>query len=104
MRKTIFVFFILLGAAVGVFAAGNEGIGLEVIFGGFCAMVGAIIGGVLAGYGRRSPRSTREFKQVDLLSDEQDKRVRNFWLDQGRLNPSPGLPHADDLDPFSHEP
>ena len=104
MRKTIFVFFILLGAAVGVIAAGNEGIGLQVIFGGFCALVGAVIGGVVTGIGQRRPGHAARFDDQDGFEEAVTKQVKNYWLDQGRLNESPGLPQAEDLDPIRHQP
>ena len=53
MRKTIFVLFILLGSAVGVFAALNESVGLKILLGSIGAVAGAAIGGALAGIGRR---------------------------------------------------
>ncbi|MDD5332872.1 MAG: hypothetical protein PHS32_03925 [Rhodoferax sp.] len=100
MRKTIFVFFILLGAAVGAFTALNEGIGLKLLSGGIGSLVGAIVGGAIAGIGRRHSRHPAHFDSDGLL----DEQANNYWLDRGRLTAAPGLPQADDLDPFSHEP
>ncbi len=47
MRKTLFVIFILLGSAVGVFAALNESVGLKILLGNIGAVAGAAIGGAL---------------------------------------------------------
>lgn len=104
MRKTLFVVFILLGSAVGAFAAINESTGLKIVLGGIGAVAGAAIGGALAGIGRRRSRPHAQFNETDGLTAVQDQQARNYWLDRGRLTASPGLPHPDDNDPHGHEP
>ena len=104
MRKTIFVIFILLGSAAGVFFALNESKGLKMIQGCIGAVVGAAVGGALAGISRRRSRSNAQFNETDGLAAIQEEQARNYWLDRGRLTASPGLPHPDDNDPHSHEP
>lgn len=104
MRKTIFVLFILLGSSVGVFAALNESIGFKIVQGSIGAVVAAAVGGAFAGIGRRRSRSSAQFNETDGLAAIQEERVRNYWLDRGRLTAAPGLPHPDDNDPHSHEP
>ncbi|MDO8775935.1 MAG: hypothetical protein Q7K57_45965 [Burkholderiaceae bacterium] len=103
MRKTIFVIFILLGFAVGVFSAINESVGLKILLGGIGAVAGAAIGGALAAIGCRRGLSHTQFNEADGLVAVQDEQARNYWLDRGRLTSSPGLPHPDDNDPRSHE-
>lgn len=104
MLKTIFVIFILLGSAAGVFAARSESTGLKIVQGSIGAVVGAAIGGALAGIGRRRSRSHAQFNETGGLMAVQDEQVRNHWLDRGRLTAAPGLPYPDDNDPHSHEP
>ena len=104
MRKTVFIFFILLGSTAGVFAALGEGPGLKIILGSIGAVAGIAIGGAFAGIGRRRHRSMADFEDKDGFMAIQDERARNYWLDQGRLTASPGLPHPDDNGPHSPEP
>lgn len=105
MRKNIlFVIFILLGSAVGVFAALNESVGLKIVLGSIGAVAGAAFGGSLAGIGRRRGRPHAQFNETDELAAVRDDPARNYWLDRGRLTSSPGLPHPDDNDPNIHEP
>lgn len=104
MRKTLFVIFILLGAAAGVVVALNESIGLKIVLGGIGAVAGTAVGGALAGIGRRRHRPMVHFGDMNGFTTEQEYQIRNYWLDRGRLTASPGLPHPDDNDPHSHEP
>lgn len=101
MRTVIFIGFIVLGAAFGAAAGLGEGVGLKLLFGGIGAIAGAAIGGALAGVGRR--RRQYEVAETGGLTDSQNARRKNYWLDRGRLTSSPGLPHLDDLDPHSRE-
>lgn len=102
MRKSIFIGFIALGAAIGVAAGLGEDIGLKLLFGCIGAITGAAVGGALAGIGRRRPES--EETDTQGLTESQNARRKNYWLDRGRLTSSPGSPHLDDLDPHSREP
>lgn len=102
MKKAIFIGFIVLGGAVGLAAGLGEGIGLKVLFGCIGVIVGTAIGGALAGIGQR--QREREEADVQGLTEFQNARRKNYWLDRGRLTSSPGLPHLDDLDPRSREP
>ncbi|WP_157979386.1 hypothetical protein [Rhodoferax ferrireducens] len=102
MCKSVFVFFILLGAALGMFVALNESIGLKIVLGSIGAVVGTAVGGSLAGIGRRRHRPMVHFDDTNGFTTEQENQIRNYWLDRGRLTASPGLPHPDDNDPHSH--
>lgn len=104
MRKAVFIFFILLGSAAGVFAALGDGPGLQIILGSIGAVAGTAIGGALTGIGRQRHRPMTDVDDKDELMAIQDEQARNYWLDQGRLTASPGLPHPDDNDPHSPEP
>lgn len=104
MRKTLFVIFILLGFAVGVFTALSESTGLKILLGCIGAVAGVVIGCALTGIGGRRSRSHAQFDETDGLAAVQDEQARNYWLDRGRLTSSPGLPHRDDNDPHGHEP
>ena len=94
MRKSVFIFFILLGLAVGMLTAHGEGSGLKIVFGTIGAVAGAAIGGALAGFTRQHRRSITDFDK-DGFTTVQDEQARNYWLDRGRLTASPGLPHPD---------
>ena len=102
MRKAIFIGFIVLGAAMGMLVGLGEGIGLKLVFGCIGAVAGTAIGGALAGIGRR--RLETQETEAHGLTDSQNARRKNYWLDRGRLTSSPGLPHLDDSDPQSREP
>lgn len=104
MRKTVFIFFILLGSAAGVLAALGEGTGLKLILGSIGAVAGAVIGGALSGIGHRRHRPVTDCDDKDGFTAIQDEQTRNYWLDQGRLTASPGLPHPDDNDPHGPKP
>ena len=102
MRKIVFIGFIVLGAAIGTAAGLRDGVGLGLLFGCIGAITGTAIGGAFGGIGRRQRES--EEAGVQGLTDSQNARRKNYWLDRGRLSSSPGLPHLDDLDPRSREP
>lgn len=104
MRKLIFIGFIVLGAAMGMFAALEEGNGLKVVFACVGSIVGAAVGGALSQIGRQRGRSMIHDDGTDGLVAVQDEQARNYWLDRGRPTASPGLPHAEDSDPHSREP
>lgn len=104
MRKTVFLFFVLLGAAAGVFGVLYESVGLKIVLGSIGAVAGTAVGGALSGIARRRHRPTVNFDNADGLADVQKEHIRNYWLDRGRVTASPGLPHPDDNDPHSHEP
>jgi hypothetical protein len=101
MRKAIFIGFIAVGAVLGVAAGLGEGFGLKLVFGCIGAVAGAAIGGALAGIGRH--RLANQETDAHGLSDVQNARRNNYWLDRGRLTSSPGMPHPDDNDPHSRE-
>ena len=102
MRKFIFIFLVLAGAAAGVLAAQNESSGLAFVLGSIGAVVGAAIGGAVTGAG--SHRRESSVGDQDAFLEMSNDQSRHFWLDRGRLSDAPGLPHADDLDPHSLEP
>lgn len=102
MGKAIFIGFIVLGAAMGVLAGLGENIGLKLVLGCVGGVAGAAIGGALAEIGCH--RLGNQETGVHGLTDSQNARRKNYWLDRGRLTSLPGLPHPDDLDPHSREP
>ena len=102
VRATILIAFVALGAAAGAVAALDEGWGLKVVFGCIGAVAGTAIGGAFAGIGLH--RSAGREADARGLTDSQNARRKNYWLDRGRLTGSPGLPHPDDSDPRSREP
>lgn len=102
MRKAILIGFVVLGAAAGTVGALAEGWGLKAVFGCIGAVAGAAVGGAVAGIGRH--RAAGREADARGLTDSQNARRKNYWLDRGRLTASPGLPHLDDSDPHSSEP
>jgi hypothetical protein len=102
VRATILIAFVALGATAGAVAALDEGWGLKVVFGCIGAVAGTAIGGAFAGIGLH--RSAGREADARGLTDSQNARRKNYWLDRGRLTASPGLPHPDDSDPHSREP
>ena len=81
MRKSVFIFFILLGSATGVFAALEESPGQILVLGSIGAIAGAVIGGALSGLSRQHRRSMTDFEMKDGLTLVQDEQAHNYWLD-----------------------
>jgi len=102
MRKFIFIGFIVLGAALGLFAAMNESVGVQVVIAAVGTVAGVAIGGALSGVGRRR-RAMDVSPMVDSPETTED-RVSNYWLDHGRLTAAPGLPDPDETDQISLKP
>ena len=104
MRKTIFIRFIVLGAALGLFSAMTESLGVQIVMGGVGSIAGAAIGGGLAGIGRRKQRGrSQSDDEAIALETAQEEQVKNYWLDRGRLTAAPGLPNPDDTDPHRRQ-
>jgi hypothetical protein len=104
MRKVVFIFFVVGGAAAGVLAAIGQSAGVKLVLGIIGAVAGAAIGGAIAGIGRRSSTPPVLDDRAYDPMQTQDERDRNYWLERGRLTASPGLPNPNDSDPHSHEP
>lgn len=104
MRKVIFIGFIVIGVALGLFAANTESIGVQIVMGGVGAVAGAAIGGGLAGIGKRRQHGRpRVDEEASALESAQEDQVKNYWLDRGRLTAAPGLPNPDDTDPHRRQ-
>jgi hypothetical protein len=102
MRQTIFIGFVLLGAALGLLSAKNESFGVQIVMATVGAVAGVAIGGALSRIGRR-----RRAKNVSPMADSAETtedRVSNYWLDHGRLTAAPGLPDPDETDQISLKP
>ena len=103
MRKIIFIGFIVLGAALGLFSAMTESIGVQIVMGSVGVVAGAAIGGGLAGIGRRRQRGPAQTDEEPIALDGAEEQVKNYWLDRGRLTAAPGLPNPDDTDPHRRQ-
>lgn len=104
MRKTIFIGFIVLGAALGLFCAMTDSIGVQIVMGSVGAVAGVAIGGALAGIGRRGQLGRpQQEEEATALESAQEEQVKNYWLDRGRLTAAPGLPNPDDTDPHRRQ-
>lgn len=104
MRKAIFIGFTMLGAALGLFSAMTESIGVQIVMSSVGAVAGAAIGGGLASIRRRPQRGRiRNDEEPTSLERAQEEQVKNYWLDRGRLTAAPGLPNPDDTDPHRRQ-
>ena len=103
MRRAIFILFVAFGAGLGLIASLDDALGLKVVMMCIGALAGTAIGGAISMHGRTpGGRSSIDDDSTGLGTLEAD-RMSNHWLDRGRPTASPGLPHADDTDPFSPE-
>ena len=102
MRKVVFIGFMVLGAALGLFSAIGESVGVQAVMAAVGGVAGVAIGGALSRVGRHH-RATSVAPMVDV-PDATDDRVSNYWLDHGRLTAAPGLPDPDQTDQISLKP
>jgi Na+/glutamate symporter len=102
VRKLVFIGFIVLGAALGLFSAMNERVGVQVVMAAVGAVAGVAIGGGLSRVGRRRPAMNAS-PMADSPEATEDQ-VSNYWLDHGRLTAAPGLPDPDETDQISLKP
>lgn len=102
MRKVIFIGFILLGAALGLFSAMNQSFGVRIVMATMGAVAGAAVGGALSRAGRR--RRALDDSPMAASSEATEDRVSNYWLDHGRLTAAPGLPDPNETDQISLKP
>jgi hypothetical protein len=100
MRKSIFIGFTLLGAALGLFSSMGESVGVQVVMASVGAVVGIAVGGALSRLRRRASYAS---PMIDS-SEASEDRVTNYWLDHGRLTAAPGLPDPDETDQISLKP
>ncbi|MDZ7855950.1 hypothetical protein [Sphaerotilus sp.] len=83
MRKLIFISFIVLGAAVGLFSALHDDWGVKAVMMTIGAVVGTVLGGALTGMGRRS-RARRSVEPEDAFDGTPLEELdRNYWRDKG---------------------
>ena len=101
MRKLILIFFILLGAAIGLLASMNGGIALRIVKACVGALFGTAIGGALSRRGRQTSVAPVGDDGLNGHDSPDNQRMSNYWLDRGRPTAAPGLPHPEDADPFS---
>lgn len=102
MRKAIFIGFIMLGAALGMFAALDGGWGLRIVMTLFGALVGTAIGGGLSrlGSGRRLIRF--DGRAIPGLGTSSEDLAANYWRDKGHppfTKPSSAEPDRHMFDP-----
>ena len=102
MRKTILIGFVVVGAALGLFSAMDESVGVQVVLATVGTVAGAAIGGALSRIGRRRP-AMQLSPMANSIETTEDK-VSNYWLDHGRLTAAPGLPDPDETDQVSLKP
>ena len=84
MRKLVFISFIVLGAAVGLFSALQDNWGVKAVMMTIGSVVGIVLGGALTSTGRRS-RSPQTFESDDAYGQgtTAKDRDRNYWRDKG---------------------
>lgn len=103
MRKLIFVSFIVLGAAVGLFSSMHDDWGVKAVMMTIGAVVGTVLGGALTSIGGRS-RSRQSFESDDSFGQgtTANDRDRNYWRDKGHppfMKPSNAEPDHHMFDP-----
>lgn len=104
MRRTIFIIFVLLGAAVGMLATLNDGWGLKGVMIAIGAVAGAVFGGVLTKIGTRSVTRDPSLA-LDAAYGQgtaSEDRDRNYWRDKGHppfMRPSNSEPDRHMFDP-----
>ena len=77
MRKVVFIFFIVLGVAVGLFASLNGELGLKIVMMGLGALFGTAIGGSVYSRGRRASRSMLLADSATGLGDPESEKMKN---------------------------
>lgn len=102
MRKAIFIGFMVLGAALGLFSTMHESFGVQVLMAAVGVVAGIAIGGALSKVGLR--RRAMHVSPTDESTEAQEERISNYWLDHGRLTAAPGLPDPDETDQISLKP
>ena len=103
MRRLIFITFIVLGAAVGLFSALHDDWGVKIVMMTIGAVVGAVLGGALTITGRRS-RSPQAYESDDAYGQGTTAKDldRNYWRDKGHppfMKPSNADPDHRMFDP-----
>ena len=83
MRKAIFTFFTVIGAAVGVFSALDGDWGLRVVMMTLGAVVGIVIGGGLARMGRKAKLTWKDENVIPGLGTTTEDLAANYWRDKG---------------------
>ena len=99
VRRLIFIAFIMLGAAVGLFSALHDDWGVKIVMMTIGSIVGAVLGGALTMTGRRS-RSPQAFESDDAYGQGTTvrDRDRNYWRDKGH----PPFMKPSNADPDHH--
>lgn len=102
MRKLIFIGFIVLGAALGLFSALDGDAGLRMVMTLFGALVGTAIGGAVSrvGGGRRS--TLPGAAEIPGLGTSSEDLAANYWRDKGHppfMKPSSAEPDRHMFDP-----
>lgn len=83
MRKLIFISFIVLGAAVGLFSSLHDDLSVKIVMMTIGALVGTVFGGTLASIGRQT-RARGRIEPEDAIDDTPlDELERNYWRDKG---------------------
>ena len=83
MRKTIFIFFVLLGAGAGLLASLNGDIGLQVVMAMVGVVAGAAVGGALTRIGKRSRHLQQNADALRGLGVTHEDLATNYWRDKG---------------------
>lgn len=83
MRKLVFLFFVVLGAGVGLFSSIKEDWGVRVVLMLFGAIAGGAVGGALSGIEGRWQRIPQpEVDALRGLSTTDEDRMDNYWRDE----------------------
>ena len=83
MRKLIFISFIVLGAAVGLFSSLHDDLSVKIVMMTIGALVGTVLGGALTSIGTQAPAQRRVEPEDAIDGTPLDELDRNYWRDKG---------------------
>lgn len=83
MRKLVFISFIGVGVAIGLFSALHDDLSVKVVMMTIGGVVGTVLGGAFASIGRRVRARGRTEPDDEFDATPLDELDRNYWRDKG---------------------
>lgn len=91
MQKTIFIFFLMLGIAIGLLSARNDEWGLRLVMMAVGALFGGAVGGGLSQIGKRRSTGSGLLTEEEIdpipggLGTSSRDIAANYWRDEGHM-------------------